>query len=66
MVYNAVNARRKDAKTTGTIHELSICDQRFGDLMIVHFNDHRPPSIPEGILSYQKMDESHVDKEMIM
>ena len=44
----------KDIKSTGTIHQLSTCDQRFGGLMIVRFNDHRPPSIPKGILSYLK------------
>ena len=38
----------------GTIHQLSTCNQQYGGLMTVHFNDHRPPSIPDGTLSYQK------------
>ena len=33
-------------KHIGTIHQLSTCDQRFGDLMTVRFNDHRPPQHP--------------------
>ena len=66
MVYNAANALRKDAKNTGTIHQLSTCDQRFGGLMIVRFNDHRPSSIPDGIISYLKRVEGNVDKDMMM
>ena len=51
MVYNAANMRRKDAKNTGMIHQLSTCNLCFGGLMIVCFYNHRPPSIPDGILS---------------
>jgi len=53
-------------KHLGTIHQLSTCNQRFGGLMTVRFNDHRPPSIPDGIPSYQKKGGSHVDKDMVM
>ena len=45
---------KNDSKSNGTIHQLATCDQRFGGLMIVRFNDHRPPNIPVGTLSYQK------------
>ena len=40
------NMWEKDSKSNGTIHQLSTCDQRFGGLMIVRFNDHRPPQHP--------------------
>ena len=60
IVYNVANAQRKDAKNSSTIQQLSICDQRFGNLMIVSFNDHRPPNIPDGILSYMKKGERTV------
>ena len=53
-------------KHLGTIHQLSTCNQRFGGLMTVRFNDHRPPSIPDGIPSYQKKGGSNVDKDMVM
>ena len=53
----------KDSKSDGTIHQLSTCDQRFGGLMIVCFNDHRPPSIPDGTLSYQKRGGRDIDKD---
>ena len=63
VVYHTVNMWKKDTKSTGTIHQLSTCDQRFGGLMIVRFNDHRPPSIPDGTLSYQKMGRRDIDKD---
>ena len=28
----------------GTIHQLSTCNQHFGGLMTVRFNDHMPPA----------------------
>ena len=54
---------KKDSKSDGTIYQLSTCDQRFGDLMIVRFNVHRPPSIPDGTLSYQKRGRLDIDKD---
>ena len=53
---------KKDTTSTGTIHQLSTCDQRFGGLIIVHFNDHRPPSIPDGTLLYQKRGRRDIDE----
>ena len=47
----------------GTIHQLSTCNQRFGGLMTVRFNDHRPPSIPDGTLSYQKRGRRDIDED---
>ena len=40
VVYNAGKMGKRDSKSIGTIHQLSTCDQRFGGLMIVRFNDH--------------------------
>ena len=60
VVYNTGNMWKKDSKSNGTIHQ---CDQRFGGLMIVRFNDHRPPSIPDGTLSYQKRGRCDIDED---
>ena len=54
---------KKDSKSNGTIHHLSTCDQRFGGLMTVRFNDHRHPSIPDGTLSYQKRGRRDIDED---
>ena len=54
---------KNDSKSNGTIHQLSTCYQRFGGLMIVRCNDHRPPSIPDGTLSYQKRGRRDIDKD---
>ena len=53
-------------KYIGTIHQLSTCNQRFGGLMTVRFNDHRPPSIPDGTLSYQKRGGCDIDKDTMI
>ena len=66
VVYSTGNMWKKDSKSDGTIHQLSTCDQRFGGLMIVRFNDHRPPSIPDGTLSYQKRGGRDIDKDTII
>ena len=63
VVYNTGNMWKRDSKSNGTIHQLSTCDQRFGGLMIVRFNDHRPPSIPDGTLSYQKRGRRDIDED---
>ena len=54
---------KKDSTSDGTIHHLSTCDQRFGGLMIVRFDDHRPPSIPDGTLSCQKRGRRDIDED---
>ena len=66
VVYSTGNIWKKESKSDGTNHQLSTCDQRFGGLMIVRFNDHRPPSIPDGTLSYQKRVGRDIDKDTMI
>ena len=49
---------KNDSKSNGTIHQLATCDQRFGGLMIVRFNDHRPPAS-----QYQKRGRRDIDED---
>ena len=39
---------KKDTKSTGMIHQLSTCDQRFGGLLIVRYLITGPPVSQKG------------------